>query len=239
MKGVILAGGTGSRLDPLTRVTNKHLLPIYDKPMIYYPIMSLTKAGIKEIMIVTGDKSAGDLVRLLGNGKEFNANFTYAYQEGAGGIAEALYLCKRYAVLDNICVVLGDNIFDSNLIGAVSTFNKGARLFLSRVGKEARRFGVPTIIGGRITRITEKPDMPESPFAVTGIYMYDSRVFDFIEKCSPSRRGELEITDVNNYYIRDGSLDYEVLDGYWTDAGTFESLYNATKLVRENENRNT
>ena len=234
MKGVILAGGLGSRLRPLTKVTNKHLLPIYDKPMIYYPIETLVKAGIRDIMIVTGGNSAGDFLRLLGNGSDFGLkDIYYTYQEGEGGIADALKLCEHFAEDERIAVILGDNILQDDISPYVRAFEaqaSGARILLKHV-EDPERFGVPELDGERIVRIEEKPDDPKSDYAVTGIYMYDSRVFDFCRDLKPSSRGELEITDVNNAYIDAGDMYYDVLDGWWTDAGQFESLYRATTLV--------
>ncbi|MHB1551157.1 MAG: sugar phosphate nucleotidyltransferase [Vulcanimicrobiaceae bacterium] len=234
MKGVILAGGLGSRLRPLTKVTNKHLLPIYDKPMIYYPIETLVRAGIKDIMIVTGGNSAGDFLRLLGNGREFGLkDIYYTYQEGEGGIADALKLCEHFAEGRRIVVILGDNIVQDDIAPYVRAFeeqNSGARILLKEV-PDPERFGVPELNGDRIVRIEEKPAAPKSTFAVTGIYMYDRRVFDFCRRLKPSHRGELEITDVNNQYIKEGDLYYDVLDGWWTDAGQFESLFLANQLV--------
>jgi glucose-1-phosphate thymidylyltransferase len=230
MKGIILAGGLGSRLRPLTKVTNKHLLPIYDKPMIYYPIETLCKAGIADIMIVTGGNSAGDFLRLLGNGRDFGLHdIYYTYQEGEGGIADALKLCEHFAEGEPVCVILGDNIIEGDISPYVQRFNaqaSGARLLLKEV-EDPERFGVPELDGDRI----EKPANPKSTYAVTGIYMYDGRVFDYCRNLKPSARGELEITDVNNAYIAAGDLHYDVLDGWWTDAGQFESLFYATQLV--------
>lgn len=240
MKGVILAGGLGSRLRPLTKVTNKHLLPIYDKPMIYYPIETLCKAGIRDIMIVTGGNSAGDFLRLLGNGASFGLkDIYYTYQEGEGGIADALRLCEHFAEGSRIVVILGDNIIKDDISPYVRKFeaqDSGARILLKEV-EDPQRFGVPELDGNRIVRIEEKPAKPASNFAVTGIYMYDRRVFDFIRRLKPSGRGELEITDVNNQYIREGDLYYDVLDGWWTDAGTFESLFYAGELVAGERDR--
>jgi glucose-1-phosphate thymidylyltransferase len=236
MKGVILAGGLGTRLHPLTRVTNKHLLPIYDKPMIFYPIEALINAGIKDILIVTGGNSAGDFLRLLGNGKDFGLNhLNYTYQEGEGGIAEALGLAEHFADNGKIVVILGDNIIERNIKKAVDTFKKqdeGAMLLLKEV-PDPERFGVASLEGDRIARIVEKPKKPESNLAVTGIYLYDKKVFDIVKTLEPSQRGELEITDVNNTYIEWNQLTYDVLDGWWTDAGTFDSLIRANKLVAE------
>jgi glucose-1-phosphate thymidylyltransferase len=234
VKGVILAGGLGTRLRPLTKITNKHLLPIYDKPMIYYPIETLCKAGIRDIMIVTGGTSAGDFLRLLGNGSEFGLkDIYYTYQEGEGGIADALRLCEHFAEGSRIVVILGDNIVQDDITPSVRKFEQqdsGARILLKEV-TDPQRFGVPELDGDRIVRIEEKPQQPKSNYAVTGIYMYDRRVFDFIRHLKPSGRGELEITDVNNHYIREGDLFYDVLDGWWTDAGTFESLFHANNLI--------
>jgi glucose-1-phosphate thymidylyltransferase len=234
LKGVILAGGLGSRLRPLTKVTNKHLLPIYDKPMIYYPIETLVTAGIRDIMIVTGGNSAGDFLRLLGNGSDFGLkDIYYTYQEGEGGIADALKLCEHFAENERIAVILGDNILQDDISPYVRAFEaqaSGARILLKHVD-DPERFGVPELDGKRIVRIEEKPANPKSDYAVTGIYMYDSRVFDFCRDLKPSSRGELEITDVNNAYIDAGDMYYDVLDGWWTDAGQFESLYRATALV--------
>ncbi|MDQ2663990.1 MAG: sugar phosphate nucleotidyltransferase [Candidatus Eremiobacteraeota bacterium] len=234
MKGVILAGGLGSRLLPLTKVTNKHLLPIYDKPMIYYPIETLCRAGIDEIMIVTGGSSAGDFLRLLGNGSEFglkHINFTYQNREG--GIADALNLCEHFAKGDRIVVILGDNIIEDDISEYLKKFEKqrsGARLLLKKVS-DPQRFGCPVFDGPRIVRIEEKPQLPTSEYAVTGIYMYDQRVFGFCQNTVPSARGELEISDVNNAYIESGDLEYDILPGWWTDAGQFESLFHATQMV--------
>lgn len=234
MKGIILAGGLGSRLRPLTKVTNKHLLPIYDKPMVYYPIETLVRAGIKDIMIVTGGNSAGDFLRLLGNGREFGLkDIYYTYQEGEGGIADALKLCEHFAEGQRVVVILGDNIVQDDISKYVRKFEQqdsGARILLKAVD-DPERFGCPELDGERIVRIEEKPLAPKSDYAVTGIYMYDRRVFDFCRRLKPSSRGELEITEVNNAYIKEGDLYYDILDGWWTDAGTFESLYRANELV--------
>jgi glucose-1-phosphate thymidylyltransferase len=234
MKGIVLAGGTGSRLSPLTKITNKHLLPIYDKPMIYYPIQTLVDAGIKDIMVVTGGKNSGDFLRLLANGKHFGLkHIAYTYQEGEGGIADALSLCEHFADGQDICVVLGDNIIEKSIAGAVQAFEaqgKGGRILLKEV-TDADRFGVAEFNGDRIVGIEEKPANPKSNFAVTGIYMYDSTVFEKIHTCKPSGRNELEITDVNNAYIRERTMSFSFLDGWWTDAGTFESLLRAANLV--------
>ncbi len=236
MKGVILAGGLGTRLAPLTRVTNKHLLPVYDKPMIYYPIQSLVNAGIEDIMIVTGGNDAGDFLRLLGNGSEFGLrDLHYTYQVGEGGIADALRLAEHFADGDKIVVVLGDNIIEKNIRRAVGDFfaqGKGAKILLKEV-PDPHRFGVVEIQDGRIQGIEEKPKKPRTNLAVIGIYMYDRQVFDMIRPLKPSARGELEITDVNNAYLQQGTLTYDILDGWWTDAGTFESLHRASNMVAE------
>ena len=236
MKGVVLAGGTGSRLNPLTRVTNKHLLPVYDKPMIYYPIQTLVNAGIYEILLVTGGKNAGEFLRLLGNGRDFGLkHLNYTYQEGEGGIAEALGLAEYFAAGESICVVLGDNIIENNIVGAVEGFKtqrKGAKILLKEV-EDAPRFGVAEVRGDKVIGIEEKPQNPKSNYAVIGIYFYDSTVFERIRRLKPSRRGELEITDLNNFYIDEGTLSYDLLDGWWTDAGTFESLLRANTLVSQ------
>lgn len=234
MKGVILAGGLGSRLAPCTVVTNKHLLPVYDKPMIYYPINTLIQAGIRDILIVTGGHSAGDFLKLLRNGNAFGLkHLNYTYQEGEGGIADALSLAEYFAAGDSICVILGDNIIEGNIKKPVKEFLEqggGARVLLKEVD-DARRFGVADVAEGRVVRIIEKPKEPTSNLAVTGIYMYDGTVFDRIKKLSPSERGELEITDVNNMYLESGQLRWSTLNGWWTDAGTFPSLHRAANLV--------
>jgi glucose-1-phosphate thymidylyltransferase len=236
MKGVILAGGLGTRMYPLTKITNKHLLPIYDKPMIYYPLQALINAGIEDILIVTGGTYAGDFLRLLGNGHEFGLkHINYTYQEGEGGIAAALRMAEFFSDEDKICVMLGDNIIEKNIREAVKKFarqKEGAKIMLKEV-PDPQRFGVPVLEGDKIVKIEEKPKTPQSPYAVTGIYLYDKTVFDIIKALRPSGRGELEITDVNNVYIERGQLTWEVLDGWWTDAGTFESLLRAGQLVAE------
>ena len=236
MKGVILAGGLGTRLYPLTKVTNKHLLPVYDKPMIYYPIQSLINAGIDDILVVTGGNNAGDFLRLLGNGKEFGLkHINYTYQEGEGGIAEALGLAEFFAAGQKICVVLGDNLIEKNIRKAVKAFQRqkeGAKILLKKV-PDPQRFGVPELKGDRITRIEEKPKQPKSQYAVIGIYLYDATVFEMIKTLQPSGRGELEITDVNNRYIEKGLMTWDILEGWWTDAGTFESLLRANQLVAQ------
>jgi len=236
MKGVILAGGLGTRMYPLTKITNKHLLPVYDKPMIYYPLQALINAGIEDILIVTGGTYAGDFLRLLGNGHEFGLkHINYTYQEGEGGIAAALRMAEFFADEDKICVMLGDNIIEKNIREAVKKFARqkaGAKIMIKEV-PDPQRFGVPVLEGDKIIKIEEKPKNPQSPYAVTGIYLYDKTVFDIIKSLRPSDRGELEITDVNNVYIERGQLTWEVLDGWWTDAGTFESLLRASQLVAE------
>jgi glucose-1-phosphate thymidylyltransferase len=234
VKGIILAGGLGTRLRPLTKVTNKHLLPVYDKPMIYYPLETLCRAGIRDIMVVTGGNSAGDFLRLLGNGSDFGLkDIYYTYQEGEGGIAAALRLCEHFAEGQRVCVVLGDNILEDDIGPSLAAFARqasGARLLLKEV-RDPERFGVPAFDGKRIVRIDEKPAVAASSYAVTGVYLYDARVFEYIGGLKPSARGELEITDVNNAYIAAGDLEYDVLRGWWTDAGTFESLHLAATLV--------
>lgn len=236
MKGVVLAGGLGTRLRPLTSVTNKHLLPVYDRPMIYYPIQTLVNAGITDIMIVTGGNSAGDFLRLLGNGKAFGLkHLNYTYQEGEGGIAEALSLVEHFAAREPVCVVLGDNIIEGNIAAAVSDYKKegkGGKIILKRV-PDPERFGVPELSGSNVLRIEEKPKAPKSEYAVIGIYMYDGEVYDIIRTLKPSGRGELEITDVNNAYIQRDQMTWQELDGWWTDAGTFESLLRASNMVAE------
>lgn len=234
MKGVVLAGGLGSRLTPLTRVTNKHLLPVYDKPMIFYSIETLVRGGIRDIMIVTGGNSSGDFLKLLGNGKEFGLkDLSYTYQRGEGGIAEALSLVEHFSDGEKIAVVLGDNIIQDDISPFVRKFERqtsGARILLKKV-KDPERFGVPVFKKGRIVKIEEKPRNPKSAYAVTGVYFYDSLVFDIIKTLKPSRRGELEISDVNNRYIQEGTLEFNMLKGFWTDAGTFDSLLYANQLV--------
>jgi glucose-1-phosphate thymidylyltransferase len=236
VKGVVLAGGLGTRLRPLTAVTNKHLLPVYDQPMIYYPIQTLVNAGITDIMVVTGGNSAGDFLKLLGNGKAFGLkHINYTYQEGEGGIAEALSLVEHFGAGDPVCVVLGDNIIEGNIAAAVRAYRhqgKGAKIILKKV-PDPHRFGVPQLDGKRVLRIEEKPESPKSDYAVIGIYMYDGEVYDIIRTLKPSGRGELEITDVNNAYIERNEMTWEELEGWWTDAGTFESLLHASKLVAE------
>ena len=237
MKGVVLAGGLGSRLHPLTKVTNKHLLPIYDRPMIHYPIRTLVKAGITDIMIVTGGQHAGEFLRLLGDGKEFGlSQLHYAYQEGEEGIAKALSLARAFVGGDKVCTILGDNILQDDIAPQVRAFadsSLGAYLFLKEID-DPQRFGVAVFDNNRrLQAVEEKPPNPKSNFAVIGVYLYNASVFDVIDTLRPSRRGEYEITDVSNYYISKGIADYHVITGWWSDAGTFESLYRAGALVRE------
>jgi len=234
LKGVILAGGLGTRLYPLTKITNKHLLPVYDRPMVTYPLECLVKAGIRDILVVTGGNNPGDFLKLLGNGREYGAeNISYAYQEGEGGIAAALALAENHAACGPICVVLGDNVIEKTILSAAEDYRKqgqGAKILLKKV-EDPQRFGVAVLEGHKVVGIVEKPKDPPSAYAVTGIYFYDNQVFDFIKKLTPSQRNELEITDVNNIYIRQGTLTWSELDGWWTDAGTFDSLLRASNLV--------
>jgi len=234
MKGIVLAGGLGSRLFPLTKITNKHLLPVYNRPMIYYPIQTLVDAGISEILVVTGGRNAGHFLELLGNGKEFGLkHLDYTYQEGEGGIAAALSLAEYFVDNDSVCVILGDNVYEKSVRESVAEFmrrGRGAKIHLKRV-ENPQRFGVPIIDGDRIVRIEEKPRVPKSEYAVTGLYMFDRTVFDIIKTLKPSGRGELEITDVNNAYIDRGEMSYAIIDGWWSDAGTFDSLLRTNILV--------
>jgi glucose-1-phosphate thymidylyltransferase len=233
MKGIILAGGTGSRLMPLTKITNKHLLPVYNKPMIYYPLQTLVNAGVKDIMLVSGKGFAGHFVELLGSGKALGARITYEVQEEAGGIAQALGLARQWAGAEKLVVVLGDNIFDDSMAKAVEDYKvqpRGAKVFLKSV-EDPTRFGVAQLSGDKIIQIEEKPAEPKSDYAVTGLYMYDPQVWDVIDNLIPSGRGELEITDVNNFYVQQGSMTYEILEKNWTDAGTFDSLLKASNHV--------
>jgi len=233
IKGIVLAGGTGSRLFPLTKVTNKHLLPVGNKPMIFHPLERLIEAGVHQILIVSGTEHLGDVVRLLGSGAEMNCDFTFKVQDQAGGIAEALSLAENFCAGSRSVVILGDNIFDTNIKKELDAFRnqeQGARIIIKEV-PDPHRFGVPTMEGDKIVKITEKPQNPDSKYAVTGIYMYDSQVFEFIRSCSRSQRGELEITDVNNFYINKGQCTYGELSGWWSDAGTFESLKKANELA--------
>ncbi|MBW3535895.1 MAG: NTP transferase domain-containing protein [Gemmatimonadetes bacterium] len=237
MKGVILAGGLGTRLYPLTKITNKHLLPVYDRPMIYYPLQQLVHAGVEDILIVTGGNNAGDFLRLLRNGREFGLeHVNYTYQEGEGGIAEALGLAEHFAEDEPMCVILGDNIFQNPIAPAVRAYEeaggRGGMILLKEVD-DPERFGVAVLEDGRVARILEKPKDPPSRLAVTGCYLYDSRVFEIIHGLEPSQRGELEITDVNNHYIAWGELRHHELEGWWTDAGTVPSLHRAARLIAE------
>lgn len=235
MKGVILAGGKGTRLNPLTKVTNKHLLPIYNKPMIFHPLETLTKAGIKKILIITGGEDVGDFMQLLGSGREFGVDFSYKVQDEAGGIAQALSLAKDFVGNEKFVVILGDNVFEDNISEFANDFensNYEAMIFLKQV-EDAQRFGVAEIDGERIVSIEEKPKYPKSNLAVTGLYMYTSKVFDVVKILRPSARGELEITDVNNNYVKKGTMTFRILNGFWSDAGTFESMYKSTNFVKE------
>jgi glucose-1-phosphate thymidylyltransferase len=232
MKGIILAGGTGSRLFPLTKITNKHLLPVYDKPMICYPLNTLVTAGINEILIVSGRGHVGHFLELLGSGSEDGIRLSYEVQEGAGGIAQALGLARHFAEDDSVTVILGDNIFEDSVRDAVLSFHSGARIFLKEV-PDAQRFGVAEIADEKIISIEEKPHHPKSNLAVTGLYIYDADVFDVISNLKPSQRGELEITDVNNEYIRKGTMTFSRLHGFWSDAGTFDSLLRAGIIVQQ------
>jgi glucose-1-phosphate thymidylyltransferase len=236
IKGVVLAGGLGSRLYPLTAITNKHLLPVWNKPMIYYPIQTLVQAGIRDVMIVTGGNNAGDFLRLLGNGKELGLrHIEYAYQKGEGGIADALHLAEDFIDNNKVIVVLGDNIIEKSIEKSVDKFKaqqEGARILIKKVS-DPKRFGVVEFRNKKISRIVEKPRQPKTSYAVTGIYMYDGKVFDIIKTLKPSGRGELEITDVNNAYIKAGLMEYDMLSGFWTDSGTFESLLRANNLVAQ------
>ena len=243
MKGVVLAGGLGTRLLPLTRVTNKHLLPVYDKPMIFYPIQTLVDAGIRDIMVVTGGSSAGDFLRLLGNGEDFGlAQMHYTYQKMEGGIADALSLAERFVGGDKVVVILGDNVIEKSILAQRRAFeeqSKGAKILLKKVD-HPEHFGVPELDGDRVVRIEEKPERPKSDYAVIGIYMYDSRVYDIVHTLKPSARGELEITDVNNDYIERGEMTWEELDGWWIDAGgSPDNLARATQLVIKTGANNT
>ena len=240
MKGIVLAGGLGSRLHPLTKVTNKHLLPVYNKPMIYYPVEKLVEAGLRDLMIVTGGTSAGDFMRLLGSGRDFGLkSLSYAYQEGEGGIAHALSLTENFAAGGKVAIILGDNIIEDDVSVFAEKFKKqkkGARILLKEVD-DAHRFGVAEIKNGKIKEIIEKPKKPKSKLAVTGLYFYDSEVYEIIRTLKPSARGELEITDVNNAYLKMGHLEYDVMKGFWTDAGTFGSLLRASVLASQARGR--
>jgi len=238
MKGIILAGGLGTRLYPLTTVCNKHLLPIYNKPMIYYPIQALVDVGITDIMLVTGGSNAGEFLRLLGNGRGFGLkHINYSYQKGEGGIAEALGMAQYFADKDKVVVLLGDNVIEKSIKQYVEDFARqpqGAKILIKEV-EDPERFGVPELKGNKIIEIEEKPKKPKSKYAVTGIYMYDSKVFNIIKTLKPSGRGELEITDVNNEYIKRDEMTFSILDGWWTDCGTHDSLLRASNLVAEAE----
>jgi glucose-1-phosphate thymidylyltransferase len=240
MKGVVLAGGLGSRLKPLTVVTNKHLLPVYDRPMIFYPLQALVEAGIRDILLVTGGNNAGDFLRLIGNGTAFGLkHVNYTYQKGEGGIAEALGLAEHFADGERLVVILGDNIFQQGIAPAVEAYKRqpiGAKILIKKV-PDPERFGVVVFRRGRVVAVEEKPRRPKSSCVVTGVYMYDAQVFDIIRTLRPSRRGELEITDVNNAYIRRGQMTYEVLRGWWSDCGTFDSLLHASCLVARRSGR--
>jgi len=239
MRGIILAGGTGSRMYPCTKVTNKHLLPVYNKPMIYYPLKTLVDAGIKDILIISGPGHAGDFVNLLGSGKDFGVRLSYEIQEEAGGIAQALGLAENFVNNDSVIVILGDNIFEDNVKDYIKDFElqrNGAVIFLKEVGlKAARRFGIAVVDGQKVSYVEEKPQNPKSNLAMTGLYIFDSRIFEIIKMLKPSARGELEITDAIDYYVKRGNCYYDILKGYWSDAGTFESLNRASNLVREKE----
>lgn len=237
MKGIILAGGTGSRLYPLTKVTNKHLLPVYDRPMICYPLQTLMDAGIDDILIVSGRGHVGHFLELLGSGSDMGVKLSYEIQEGAGGIAQALGLAERWSDGESVAVILGDNIFEDNIKSAVRSFKTGAKVFLKEV-PDAHRFGVAEVEGEMIVSIEEKPEIPKSNLAVTGLYLYDHQVFDVVKKLKPSARGELEITDVNNAYIGKGKMQYSVLRGFWSDAGTFDSLLRASVLIQQQRSIN-
>lgn len=232
MKGIILAGGNGRRLNPITDVTNKHLLPVYDKPMIFYPLNTLLQTGIKDILIVTGKEYAGGFLKILGSGRKFGCRFTFEVQEEAGGIAHALLLAEEFVEESDCAVILGDNIYEDNFAAEINHFNSGAHVFLKEMA-DAKRFGVAEIKGNKLISIEEKPAEPKSNLAVTGFYIYDNEVFKIIKTLKPSGRGELEITDVNNFYVKKGKMSYSVLNGNWTDAGTFESLYRANTIARE------
>lgn len=237
LKGVILAGGFGTRLGLLTKITNKHLLPVYNKPMILYPLQKLLEADIKEILIVSGPEHSGHFLRLLGSGRDFNAKFTYELQDQAGGIAQALSLAEDFADKNNVAVILGDNIFETSFKEDISGFKDGAKIFLKEI-EGPQRFGVAEIKGNKVINIEEKPKNPKTNYAVTGFYLYDSEVFDIIKQLKPSGRGELEITDVNNYYITKGKMKFSIVKGFWSDAGTFDSLFKASKLIMEKERKN-
>lgn len=238
-KGIILAGGHGTRLAPCTKVINKHLLPVYDRPMIYYPIETLVKAGIKDIMIITGNEHAGDFIELLGDGRDFGANFTYRTQYGAGGIAEALSLAKDFTNKEPFVVILGDNIFLDNFNEVIKDYeinHHHAVIFLKKV-KNPERFGVASVKDGYIKKIVEKPAIPESDKVVTGLYLYNASIWNIIKLLKPSNRGELEITDVNNWYIKNGGLKFKEVEGFWSDAGTWESLHHTSIIIKKNKTK--
>jgi len=239
MKGIILAGGTGTRLYPCTKVTNKHLLPVYNKPMIYYPLQVLSNAGIKEILIISGRGHAGDFLNLLGSGKDFGVDLSYDIQEEAGGIAEALYVGKNFVGNDDVVVILGDNIFEEDISEFVKNFEQqggGARILLKEVSfEDARRFGCAVTQGEKVIYVEEKPRDPKSNLAMTGLYMFDRNVFNIISTLKPSSRGELEITDAIERYVKNGNCYYNVINGFWSDAGTFESLFKSSKFLFEKE----
>ncbi len=239
MKGIILAGGTGSRLYPCTKVTNKHLLPVYNKPMIYYPLQLLADAGIKDVMIISGKGNAGDFLNLLGSGKEFGLDLVYDVQEEAGGIAQALGLCEKFVGNDKVIVILGDNIFEDNINEYARQFenqSEGAKIFLKEVSiEEARRFGCAVVEGSKVTYVEEKPRDPKSNLAMTGLYMFNSDVFSIIKTLKPSSRGELEITDAIDHYVRQGICSYNIIKGFWSDAGTFESLHKSSNFIYDKE----
>lgn len=232
MKGVLLAGGLGTRLMPLTKVTNKHLLPVYNKPMIYYPLQKMVDAGLKDILIVTGPEHSGHFIELLEDGSEFGVHITYAVQENPLGIAQAISYAEEYSQGESIAVILGDNIFEDKL--DFSDFKHGARIYLKELS-DRQKFGVPCFKADKIVRIDEKPDKPQSKYAVTGVYLYDNQVFDVINKLKPSARGEFEITDVNNHYITKNQMDYRFLKGFWTDAGSFKTLLTASNYIHQKE----
>lgn len=234
MKGVLLCGGTGSRLGLLTKITNKHLLAVYSKPMVFYPLQTLIQAGITDILLVSGPEHAGDFLRMLGSGREFGVKLRYEIQDEPGGIAQALSLAEDFAGSDSVAVILGDNIFQDDISADVSSFESGARVFLKEID-DPKRFGVAEIKGDSVVSIEEKPNNPKSNFAVTGLYLYDSEVFSYIKTLKPSNRGELEITDVNNAYISAHAMTYRTLDGFWSDAGTHESLLHAAELIKKHE----
>ena len=236
MKGVILAGGFGTRLGLLTRVTNKHLLPVYDRPMILHPLQKLLAAGINEILVVSGPEHSGHFLRLLGSGREFKAKFTYEIQDEAGGIAQAVGLAQEFADKDSIAVILGDNIFEDDFSEDIKNFKQGAKIFLKKV-PDPQRFGVAELRGNKVASIEEKPKKPKSNYAVTGLYLYDSKVFDFIKSLKPSARGEFEIIDAINKYAEINMLEYSILKGFWTDAGTYDSLLRASTLVKNMVNK--